>query len=394
MQLLKYLIPSLGGFQFGYAIGIMAGAILFIGGQFSLTPEQQGTLVSSFLMGAVPGAGVAGWLANRFGRKKTQQLAALLFLVGAGLLIFANSIPTIMAGRIIQGLASGIVAVVTPMYIAEISPPERRGVHVSYYQLAVTFGIFVAYLVNLLFSGNWHAMLGVGLLPALFHFLGFFKMPESLVAHPEQQKPTWRVLMEPGVRSGLLLAVLLNVFQQISGINAVLYFAPSICLSCGFNSTSMALWPPIFIGLINFGMTILAIKYIDKLGRKPLLLWGLGGMVVALIALATAFHLQGPALPWIATLSLLLYIASFAIGMGPIPQLVGTEIFPRRARGQGISIANLSNWLFNFIVVFTFMDLTTRFSTAGAFAIYGFFALLAFYFVWRHLPETKGKVLD
>lgn len=396
MDRLKYLISTLGGFQFGYAIGVMAGAILFIASQFALTPEQQGWVVSSFLIGALPGAAIGGPLANQLGRKKAQQLIALLFFLGIVVVMTASSIPMILSGRILQGLAAGCISVVGPLYIAEISPPERRGTYIGWYQLAVTSGIFIAYGVNFLLapSAAWQTMFGLALLPATLHFIGFFYLPDSRSIQTEQVKVSWRDFLAPGIRTALILTILINVFQQITGVNAVIYFAPSIFQACGFTSPGAALLPPIFMGIINFAMTILAMLYLDRWGRKPLLLLGTGGMVLALTGMVIAFLSGEATMKWLATSSMMVYMAAFAIGLGPIPQLIGPELFSRKLRGQGASMGGMSNWIFNFAVVFTFMDFKTRFSHAGIFAIYAFFGLLAFSFIWKFLPETKGKKLD
>ncbi len=396
MDRLKYLISTLGGFQFGYAIGVMAGAILFIATQFALTPEQQGWVVSAFLIGTFPGATLAGALANYLGRKRAQQLVALLFFIGTLLLITASSIPMIFSGRILQGLAAGAISVIGPLYIAEISPPERRGTYIGWYQLAVTSGIFIAYGVNFLLASSsaWQWMFGLSLIPATLHFIGFFFLPDSRPVQTEQAKVSWKAFLEPGIRTALIITILINVFQQITGVNAILYFAPSIFQACGFTSPGAALLPPIFIGIVNFGMTIFVMFYLDRWGRKPLLLLGTGGMILSLIGMVIAFLSNEATMKWLATSSMMIYIASFAIGLGPIPQLVGPELFPRKLRGQGASFGGMSNWIFNFAVVFSFMDFTTRFSHAGTFAIYAFFGLLAFYFIWKFLPETNGKKLD
>lgn len=395
MDRLKRFIATLGGFQFGYAIGVMSGAILFITTQFALTPAQQGWVVSAFLVGTLPGAFVAGSLANWIGRKRGQQIVALFFLLGTLLLITATSIPQIFAGRLIQGLAAGAISILGPLYIAEISPAAKRGTYIGWYQLAVTLGIFISYAVNLAFSstGAWSWMFGIALIPALLHGLGFFYLPDS---QPLQAvaKTSWKSLLEPGIRTALILTILINVFQQITGVNAILYFAPSIFQACGFNTPGSALLPPIFMGLINFSMTIVAMYSLDRLGRRPLLLFGIGGMLLSLVGLVVAFLSSETTMKWLGTSSIMLYTASFAVGLGPIPQLLGPELFPRKVRGQGSSLGGMSNWIFNFAIVFSFMDMTTRFSHAGTFAIYAFFALVAFYFVWKFLPETRGKTLD
>jgi len=396
MNRFKYFIATLGGFQFGYAVGIMAGAILFITTQFGLTPSEQGLAMSAFLMGTLPGAGVTGPIANRIGRKKTQQLMALLFLIGTFVVIASLALPQLMIGRIIQGFAAAGLSVVGPMYLAEVSPPTSRGFYIGCYQLSVTLGIFVAYGVNWLLAPvrAWEWMFALGAIPAFMHLIGFFFLPDS---HPPEHKETrspWKALFEPGIRNTLIIAILINIFQQITGVNAILYFAPSIFQASGFSTPSAALLPSVFIGIINFIMTIAATFLLDRWGRRPLLLTGISGMIISLLGLIIAFLSTEATMKWLATTSIMTYIASFAIGLGPIPQLLGTELFPRSVRGHAISIASILNWLFNFLVVFTFMEFTTRISHAGTFAVYAGFGLLTLFFIWKYIPETKGRVLD
>jgi MFS family permease len=395
MNRLKYLIATLGGFQFGYAIGVMAGAILFIAKQFSLSPEQEGLAVSIFLIGALLGTAVSGSIANGIGRKYTQQAMAVLFIVGTLTVISAHALPALIIGRILQGIASGGFVVVGPMYLAEISPPVSRGFYVGCYQLSVTLGILVAFAITwaLSFSGSWQWMFALGLIPSLMHLIGFFFLPDS-TPHPAEPHAKWKALLDPAIRSTLVTVILINVFQQITGINAILYFAPSIFQASGFATPSAALLPAVLIGIVNFVMTIGATFLLDRWGRRPLLLTGISGMVLALLGLVIAFLPAEGVIKWLATASIMVFIASFAIGLGPIPQLLGTELFPRRIRGQAMSIATFSNWIFNFLVVFTFLDFTTSISHAGTFALYAFFGFFALYFIWKYIPETKGRTLD
>lgn len=396
MSKFKYLIATLGGFQFGYAIGIMAGAILFIAAQFALTPSQEGLAVSAVLMGTLPGTGIAGPLANRIGRKRTQQYLALAFILGTILVITSTALPQLMFARILQGIAAGGFSVVGPMYLAEVSPAANRGFYVGCYQLAVTLGIFIAYGVNwaLSFSGSWQWMFALGAIPALIHFIGFFFLPDSQPADQQNSPVPWKTFLEPTVRNSLIIAILINVFQQVTGVNAILYFAPSIFQASGFVSASLALLPAVLLGSINFIMTLLATYLLDKWGRRPLLILGISGMTLSLFGLAMAFLSSPETMKWLATSSIMVFIAAFAVSLGPIPQLLGTELFPRRVRGHAISIATMSNWIFNLIVVYTFLDLTTLVSHAGTFAIYGCFGIGALFFILKSIPETKGLTID
>lgn len=204
----------------------------------------------------------------------------------------------------------------------------------------------------------------------------------------------WKVLLEPAVRNNLIIAILINVFQQVTGVNAILYFAPSIFQASGFVSASAALLPAVLLGSINFIMTLIATYLLDKWGRRPLLILGISSMTLSLMGLSLAFLSSPETMKWLATSSIMIFIASFAISLGPMPQLLGTELFSRRVRGHAMSIAGMSNWTFNLIVVYTFLDLTTRVSHAGTFAIYGCFGILALFFILKYIPETKGRAID
>ncbi|HEY5236541.1 MAG TPA: MFS transporter, partial [Rhabdochlamydiaceae bacterium] len=274
--------------------------------------------------------------------------------------------------------------------------PESRGFFVGCYQLAVTLGLFVAYGVTwaFSFSGSWQWMFLLGAIPSLTHFFGFFFLPESHPSKLQTAQVPWKTLLKPDIRRHVITAILLNVFQQIIGVNAILYFAPLIFQASGFASASDALLPAVLLGSINFVMTILSTFYLDKWGRRPFLIVGISGIIISLVGLSIAFLSGEATMKWLATSSIMVFIASFAISMGPIPQLLGTELFPRRVRGHAMSLALLSGWIFNFIVVFTFLDLTILLSYAGTFAIYAFFGVIALLYILKHIPETKGRILD
>ena len=394
MSFWKYCVAVLGAFQFGYTIAVMAGALLFLAPLFELDATRQGFLVSAVLIGALIGAAGAGMLVEKYGRKRSQIIIAAVILVGTLVIVAAGTLEAIVVGRMIQGLAIGAITVVGPMYMAEVSPAEHRGRNVSFYQLAVTFGILCAYSVNYLFScdGAWRWMFAVGILPAVLHGFGFLSMPESV---PQKtQNGSWKDLFQVRYRPHLIAALLINFFQQLSGINAVIYFAPSIFEMCGFKSATTAIFSAIMIGLINFLSTIISIFLIDRVGRKPLLLVGLVGMIVSLIALSLACLGTYAAAPWIATGSLMVYVGCFAFGLGPIPQLITNEMFPHHLRGKGASLSMIVSWVCNFLVVFTFMDLTSYVSETGTFLLYAVFGMIAFYFIWKKIPETKGTPLE
>ncbi len=380
----------LGAFQYGYTIAVMAGALLLIAPRYQLDPSSQGFLVSVILFGALAGAASAGMVADFFGRKKAQIAIAAFFLIGTLVVVFSPSYESIVLGRILQGLATGAISVVGPMYVAEVSPASLRGRYVSFYQLTVTFGILCAYLTSYLFSGDggFRWMFALGILPAIMQGVGFLALPDSRSLE-SKEKASWKTLFKKEYRPILTAAVLINFFQQLTGINAIIYFAPSIFKMCGFTSVSGAIFSAVLIGLVNFLSTCVSIFLIDRKGRKPLLLAGTLGMFLSLVALCLGCSVS----PWIATVSLMVYVGCFAFGLGPIPQLLASEIFPHSIRSKGMSVALFASWVCNFLVVFTFMDLVTYLTQAGAFLIYAVFALVAFYFIWKKIPETKGMIL-
>ncbi len=395
MSFWKYCIAMLGAFQYGYTIAVMAGALLFLAPIYQLDPSRQGFLVSAVLIGGLFGAASAGMLAEIYGRKRAQIIIAGIFLAGTLVVVFSSSIEAVVVGRVIQGLAVGAISVVGPMYIAEVSPYQNRGRNVSFYQLAVTFGILCAYSVSYIFSGEgaWRWMFAIGIIPAVLHAVGFLFLPDSQPRNSNGDV-SWKTVFKPEYRRPLISAVAINFFQQITGINAIIYFAPSIFEMCGFKSAANAIFSAVLIGVINFLSTSISIILVDRKGRKPLLLVGLAGMILSLVALSFACFGQGSVGPWIATGSLMVYIGCFAFGLGPIPQLITSEVFPNTIRSRGVSIAMMASWICNFLVVFTFMDLTTYFSQAGTFLIYAFFGMIAFYYIWKKIPETKGTPLQ
>lgn len=394
MSFWKYCIAVMGGFRFGYSVAIMGSALLFLAPEFNLGAAEQGYLVSAILVGAIIGSALGGPLAERLGRRKAHQVIALLFFIGPLLIISTSSVEMIALGRIIEGLAAGIVSVLGPMYLAEISPPQDRGRNVSCYQLAVTLGILCAYFAGYILSqaGAWRAMFGLSLIPAIIYGIGFFYLPEPQL-RPSEEVGSWKLLFHSTHRSSLISALAINIFQQVSGINAVIYFAPSIFEMCGFNSPSVAIFAAVLIGAINFLATIISVSLVDRKGRKPLLFVGVAGMIVGLICLTLACISQTLTGPWVATASLMFYVGSFALGLGPIPSLLASEVFPDSIRSRGMSLALVANWICNFLVVLTFMDLTMQLGLAGTFLIYTLFCTGALLFVWKKVTETKGRAL-
>jgi sugar porter (SP) family MFS transporter len=425
-------IAGLGGLLFGYDTGVIAGALLFIKGDFDLGSFAQGLVVAAVPIGAVIGAGIAGPAADRYGRRLMILLAAAVFILGALASAAAPGVEVLVLARIVIGVAIGLASAAAPVYISEVAPPESRGRLVSFFQLAVTIGILVAYLVGLAFDGieGWRWMLGLGCVPALALAFGMLRMPQSprwlvmtgddfaaratlakiRVDDPDtidreleeikeslDEKPgAWRELLDPVVRAALVVGVGLAILQQVTGINTVIYYAPTIVEFTGVNSSAGSILAAVGVGVINVGMTVVALRLLDRAGRRTLLMVGVSGMVVSLFALGAAFvgGGGGTVSSVVAIVSLMAYVASFAISLGPIFWLLNAEIYPLDVRSKAAGLGTMANWTFNFIVSLTFLLLIEALGRSGAFWLYGVIGLFTLAFCWKLVPETKGKRLE
>lgn len=424
-------IAALAGLLFGYDTGVISGAILYIKDQFTLSAGAVERIVSAVLLGAVIGAAFSGALADKFGRKKVLIVTALLFAAGAIGAAFAPDVPMIIVFRFMIGIAIGVASYTAPLYISEISPPEARGALVSLNQLMITCGIVVSYLVDYALTGGsneWRWMFGLGALPAVILVLGMIVLSESprwllsrkrvdeargimaRVMRPDTveseikaiqsslsiKEGSWKDVAAPWVRPALFVGIALAFFQQMTGINTIIYYAPTIFEFAGFGSHKVAILATVGVGIVNVLMTVVAIWFIDRLGRKPLLYIGMTGMAISLGILGLAFYMPGMAdkLKMFTVLSVVAYIASFAISLGPIFWLMISEIYPLNIRGRAMSLATLSNWLFNMVVASTFLTLTEKLGKAGAFWFYGIVCVIGILFCRLYVPETKGKSLE
>ena len=426
-------VAALGGLLFGYDTGVISSALIFIRHVMSLSSAMQGVVVAIALAGAAIGAAMAGYLSDRAGRRRVILGAGLLFIVGALISALAQGVAVLLIGRFLVGVAIGIASMLTPLYLAEISPANDRGAIVSLNQLCITAGILVSYLVGYALAsaaGGWRWMLALGAVPGIVLSLGMLVLPESprwLAGHGrmldaetvlrrlrggadvsqelaslrrdiarEDRKltSTWE-LLAPRIRRPLIIGVGLAMFQQITGINTVIYFAPIIFRSAGLPSAATAILATAGVGAVNVIMTIVSIWLIDRLGRRQLLCWSLGGMAVTLFVLSGAFFAgTSGELAWIAVLSVAAYVGFFAIGLGPVFWLLIAEIFPLALRGRAMSLATVANWGFNLIVSLTFLDLVGAIGSTGAFLSYGLLSLVALAFVVMMVPETKGRSLE
>ena len=426
------IVASLGGLLSGYDTGVISGALLFINETWILPDTLQGFLVSSVLIGAVIGAATNGVLADIFGRKKIIMATALIFILGSIMCAFAPNVYVLIISRIFVGFAVGIVNFVVPLYLSEISPKNLRGTLVSLYQWAITSGILFSYFINAAFAQavyNWRWMLFAGVLPGLILFVGMCFMsdtPRWLVSknRNEEAKAVFKKI-EPDIddnkeiedientlqlegqekkfhfKKWMLMPFVVGIgimFAQIcTGINTIIYYAPTIFKTAGFDSNLTAIYATTGIGVVNFVMTIVAVFYTDRLGRKPLLYFGLTGVMLSLFALGTSFafaNVLGSSLKWVAVGSLVTYIICFAMSLGPIGWILVSEVFPLKIRGIAMSICTVSNFAFNFFVVGSFPVLLHRIGGAWTFWIFGFVSLLCIVFVYFFVPETKGISLE
>ena len=394
------LIAPLGGLLFGYTTAVISSALIFLKSDFALTPLMQGFLVSIILIGALIGASSAGSLSDKIGRRPVILLSDAFFIIGGLFLLLSDELWLLFVGRLVTGVGVGIASVVIPLYIAELAPPNRRGSLVSLNQLAITVGILLAYAVGLIEAnqGNWRALFGLALIPALVQFVGMFFLPETRVyvkeAKSSKKQAHFKLLFKKALVPALIVGLGLAILQQITGINTVIYYANQIFDLSGFKAAKGAIWASMSVGIVNVLATIVSLWLIDVVGRRPLLLVGIAGMAAGLIALALSFWFQTGFESIVAVISLMVYVASFAIGLGPVAWLIIAEIYPHQIRGRAMGLAIFANWTFNYIVSLSFLSLIDWLTSSGVFLLYAAICGFAFYFVWRRVPETKGKPLE
>ncbi|MDP4209232.1 MAG: sugar porter family MFS transporter [Bacteroidota bacterium] len=421
-----------GGLLFGLNMAGISGAIPFLRDYFVLDDIALGLAVGSIMIGCLVGSLFAGSLSDKYGRKAMMIITAVLFMVSALGCSLTSSLWFFVASRIIAGIAVGAASVLGPTYISEIAPAERRGTLVSFNQLAIVIGILLSYIIDYAFvnlDNGWRYMLGVpfvfGLINLIFLLISFPESPRWL-AKVGKLELTHKILEKVGGKTYadkelnlittslnnqtsdkrvkikdlfrgrlayvVLLGTLLAAFQQITGINAVVNYAPTIFQQTGVGSDT-ALLQSIIVGFVNFVFTIVAVRLVDKLGRKTLLLWGAGGMAVSLayLALAFTFHsLSGLGV----LISLLSYIAFMAASLSPVMWVVTSEMYPTRYRGVAMSFSTAVSWACALLVVQFFPWMLHSLGGMVSFGIFGGFSLLAFIFIKVYIPETKGKTLE
>jgi sugar porter (SP) family MFS transporter len=425
-------ITALGGLLFGYDTGVISGALLFLHVTFGTLSSFDKELVTSLLLvGAAVGAMGSGRLADTIGRRSVILITAAVFVVGVLGAALSPTFWLLVVKRFVIGLAVGSASMAVPLYISEVAPPRVRGALVSFNQLALTAGILVSFLVDyaLSSSADWRLMFGLATIPGVLLFVGMLTQAESPVwlvtrgriaearkvlvrvrsadhdidgeideiTSLSNRSASYRELLAPDVRKLVVVGVLLAVFQQVTGINTVIYYAPTLLHQAGFGN-SASLLANVGNGVVNVGMTVVAIWLIDKVGRRALLLGGTVGMAIALFVVAGTFAFSGNTLGHtasiVAVVSLVAYTGSFAIGLGPVFWLLISEIYPARIRGKSMSIATMANWGANFVVAVSFLTLLNAISNAGTFFLMGFLSLAAVAYFWRKVPETRGMTLE
>ncbi len=423
-------IAALGGLLFGYDTAVIAGANDFLQKRFELTELQKGWATASALIGCIIGAASAGAVGDRLGRKRSLLLTALLFLVSAVGSALPRNLTEFALARIVGGVGVGAAALLSPLYIAEIAPARIRGRLVSLNQLAIIGGMVVVYLVNAsivqlgdkswLTQTGWRWMFASETLPAFLFFVLLLFVPESprylakqgklkkalrvlertgggekeLAAIQEsltQTRPSVFELLRPGLRTALLVGVILAVLQQVTGINVVMYYAPSIFKKAGM-TIGKAAGSTVIVGIVNLLFTLVAIAVVDRVGRKVLLLVASAGMGLSLVALALAFASSRLG-SWQVVAATLAYVAFFAVAMGPVVWVVLSEIYPTQIRGRAMSVATFFLWTANFFVSLLFPPLLKHFG-GNVFYLYAVLCAVAFLFVLTALPETKGRTLE
>ena len=429
--LVTCVLAALAGLMFGLDIGVISGAVQFIQAEFQVSDHIVEWIVSSMMFGAAMGAAIAGWMSVSLGRKRSLILGGILFVVGSLLCCAAWSPQSLIVARVMLGLAIGISAFTAPLYLAEVASEDIRGAMISLYQLMITIGILVAFLSDTAFSysGNWRAMLGIIAIPGVLFLLGLFFLPDSprwlmmrnrkdeavdvlrrlrgdsqIVAREaadiEEQLRTpqrgWHLFLENrNFRRSVALGVLLQLVQQFTGMNVVMYYAPRIFHDMGYDTASQ-MWFTAVVGLVNVLATFIAIGLVDRWGRKPILYTGFTVMAIGLGIVGTMMHLgiAGHGEQLLTVAMLLLFIVGFAMSAGPLVWILCSEVQPLKGRDFGIACSTVTNWIANMIVGATFLSMLNGIGHAATFWLYAGLNLAFLIFTYALVPETKGVTLE
>lgn len=425
-------IAALAGLLFGLDVGVIAGALPFLSDELKINTHQQEWVVSSMMFGAALGSLGAGWMSFKLGRKKSILIGASLFILGSIWAALSPNFESLIFSRMVLGIAVGFASYSAPLYIAEIAPERYRGSMISMYQLMLTTGIVVAFLSDVAFSysGNWRAMLGIIALPGVVLFLGVLFLPNSprwlaatgryheaervldkLRSSSEQarreldeirhslklKQSGWTLFKHnANFRRSVGLGILLQVMQQFTGMNVVMYYAPKIFGIAGFSSTSEQMWGTVIVGLTNMLSSFIAIAFLDRWGRKPLLTTSFTIMGVSMVVLGTLIHsgVSSSVEQYLAIGILLLFIMGFAMGAGPVVWLLCSEVQPLKGRDFGITVSTTTNWIANMVVGATFLTLLESFGNANTFWLYGGLNLIFILITFLLIPETKNVTLE
>ncbi|MEJ7558020.1 MAG: sugar porter family MFS transporter [Pedobacter sp.] len=438
------VVASLGGLLFGFDMAVISGVLPFVRKQFDLTALQEGWFVSSALVGCIVGVAFSGDLSDRLGRKKLLFFSAFLFLISAVGCALVHSLTWLITFRLIGGVGVGIASIVVPLYLSEIAPASIRGRLVTCYQLAITVGILLAYITNSLLLSHsessigsvttslfdlvyvsevWRGMFSIGTILAILFLIGLFFVPESprwlmrkgqvseglLILKKinnneevpvnqagsgleDNDSGSYKELFSPRLRKALLLGILLPLFSQLSGINAIIYYGPSILNDAGIALSNSFLGQIIF-GVANLVFTFIAIWKVDDWGRRPLYIVGTLGATISLVITGVFFYL-GMTTSIFLIISMTLFLACFAFSIGPLKFVVASEIFPTKIRGKAMGVSIMVMWVADTIMGQLTPVLLREAGSAVTFWVFGFFCMIAFITVYKLLPETKGKSLE
>lgn len=421
-------ISALGGYLFGFDFAVISGALPFLRTQFGLTAWWEGFLTGSLALGCIAGCLIAGAISDKYGRKPGLMMAALIFALSSLGMAFSGSLTVFIIMRFAAGIGVGMASMLSPMYIAEISPAAVRGRNVAINQLTIVIGILITNLVNYLLAGKgddaWRWMFGLGVVPSSFFLLGVLWLPESprWLMQANQQEKASRILSRignaqfaettvsdikqslqgsrkvtladvfaPSARKAVILGITLAVFQQFCGINVVFNYTSTIFESVGAN-LNQQLFETVSIGAVNLLFTLIAMWQVDKLGRKPLMLTGSIGLSIIYVVLALCLKSQVAAA--LVSVLVLIAIALYATSLAPVTWVLIAEIFPNHIRGRATSVAVIALWAAYFVLVFTFPVLAKELGAYGPFYMYAGICLLGFLFIRKRVTETKGKTLE
>ena len=400
--LFNALVAALGGILFGYDTAVISGTTEVVKMQFGLTTGGEGWYVGCALIGSIIGVLLAGMMSDFLGRKKTMLISAVLFSISAIGCAVSADFTQLVIFRMIGGFGIGIVSIVSPVYISEVSPAEVRGTMVSLYQLFITIGFLLAYLANFLIlkgttmADYWRPMLGAEAIPDLLFLVLIFFIPESprwlqVRGQRQDNSEAWAALREPGILKAVLIGSAIAILGQFMGVNAVLYYGPKIFADAGFQDP---LFSTVLVGAVNMLTTVIALMIIDKVGRKQLVWWGVGGMIFCLLMIGLYF-LPFTSLPTGFMLTFfLLYVFCTAISISAVVFVLLSEMYPNRVRGLAMSIAGFALWVGTYLIGQLTPWMLENLTPAGTFFLFAFMCVPYLWIMYKHVPDTTGKSLE